>query len=168
MWLKKAANCLDNAISPVIPVFGNIGSVVIALIMLLTVADVVGRRVFNQPVTAAYEVNGLLLVIAVFFTIAHCQFLKGHVTIELVVSRLRQRTQDIIDSALYFFFLVTFGLITRQLWLHALKILKDNVTSGTIDLPVSPFAFVATLGFALLCLVVLAHLLIFLSRAIGK
>lgn len=46
-------------------VTGRIGSVFIPVIMLITVIDVVGRRVFNKPLTSAYELTALLLTIAV-------------------------------------------------------------------------------------------------------
>ena len=112
MWLKKAANFVERGLSPLTRVVGNIGAGIIAVMMLLTVTDVVGRRVFNQSVSGAYELSELMLIIVVFFSMVHCQFLKGHITIDLVVTRLRPRTQHIIDSIMYVFFLVTLCLLT--------------------------------------------------------
>ena len=165
MQLKKPANFLESRLSPLTRVVGNIGASVIVLMMLLTVSDVVGRRFFNKPVSGAYELSELMLVIVVFFTLAHCEFLRSNITIQLVVSRLRQRAQDVIDSIMYIFFLVTFGLLTWRLWLYAMEVRQNNLVSGVLEVPVYPFVFLESLCCALLSLVILTHLLLFLAGA---
>ena len=168
MWLKKAASSMENALSPAVSVVGKIGTSVIAVMMLLTVADVVGRRVFNQPISGAYELSQFMLVIVVFFTIVHCEFVRGHIAIDLVTSRFRQRTQDVVASIMYLFFLVTFGLLTRQLIVHAMDLWQVNRISGELAIPVFPFVFVAALGSALLSLVVLAYLLLLIAEVLRR
>jgi len=168
MWLKKAANFLERGLSPLTRVVGNVGAGVIAVMMLLTVTDVVGRRVFNHSVLGAYELNELMLIIVVLFSIVHCQFLKGHITIDLVVTRLRQRTQNVIDSIMYLFFLATLCLLTWRLWVYAAEIGQSNLVYGLLGVPVSPFIFVESLCCALLSLVVLMHLLLFLAGALKE
>lgn len=168
MWLKKAAHVLEKALSPIVPVVGNIGSFIIMAVMLLTVADVFGRRFLNKPVTGSYEISQLVLVIIVFTTIAYCQLLKGHITIDLLVSRLQRRIQDVINSIVYVLFLVTFGLLSWQLFVYALEALQKKEVSGTILIPVYPFAFIAAIGCTLLCLIVLTHLMMFIAKAVEK
>jgi TRAP-type C4-dicarboxylate transport system permease small subunit len=157
MWLRKAASSLEHVLSPVMSSVGLIGSIVTALAMLLIVADVFGRRFFNQPITGTLEINEFMLVIITFCTIAFCQFIKGHVTIDILVERLSQKTQNIIDS-----------IISWQLYLHAFTILKQQTTSGTLQIPVYPFAFIAAIGCTLLCLVVLMHLFMYLTKVVEK
>ena len=82
MWIKKTAQILEKALTPIIPVIGNIGSVFIMVAMFVTVADVIGRRFFNHPISGSYEISSMILVIVVFSTITYCQLLKGHVSIE--------------------------------------------------------------------------------------
>ena len=168
MLLKKAANFIDRGLSPLIPVVGNIGAGIIAVMMLLTVSDVVGRRFFNQPVHGAYELSEYMLVIVAFFSIAYCQFLRGHIRIELVVSRLRQKSQDVINGIMYVFFLATFCLLAWRLCLYAMEDWQSGLVSGVLEVPTFPFIFVAALGCALLSLVVLMHLLLFLAEALKK
>ncbi len=168
MWIKKVANALERAITPIIPVIGNIGAFVIAIAMFLTVADVFGRRFLNHPVSGSYEISEMLLVIVIFSTIAYCQLLRGHVTIDLLVARLNQKAQDIINSIVYIVFLATFGILSWQLYVYAVEVFKQNWVTGTILLPVYPFAFIASIGCALLCLVVFMHLTMFLAKAVEK
>jgi len=168
MWIKKVANALEKALSPIIPIVGNIGSVVIAAVMFLTVADVFGRRFLNKPVTGGYEISEMLLVIVIFSTIAYCQLLRGHIAIDLLVSRLRQKTQAVLNSLVYIIFLVTFGILSWQLYIYAIEVMGKNWVTGTILLPIYPFAFIAAIGCTLLCLVVFMHLTMYLVRVVEK
>ena len=166
--LKKAANLMDKRLSPLTAIAGNIGAGVIAVMMLLTVSDVVGRRVFNQPVYGAYELSEYMLVIVAFFTVAHCQFLRGHIRIDLVVSRIRQRSQDVVNSIMYVFFLLTFCVLAWRLCLYAIEEWQSGLTSALLGIPAFPFIFVSAVGCTLLSLVVLMHLLLFLAGALKK
>jgi len=168
MRIQKAANSMERWLAPLTAIAGNIGATVIALMMLLTVSDILGRRIFNQPVYGAYELSGLMMVIVTFFTIAHCQFLRGHIRIELIVSRFRQRTQDVIDSIMYVFFLAMICLLTWRLYLYAVEEWNSGCTSSLLDIPVFPFIIVSALGCTLLGLVVLMHLLLYLAGALKK
>ena len=164
MWIRKTADGLEKVISPTIPIVGYIGSFVIAAVMFLTVADVFGRRFLNKPVTGTYEISEMLLVIVIFSAVAYCQFLKGHVTIDLLVTRLNQKVQDIINSIVYVIFLGTFGILSWQLYIYAVEVMAKNWVSGTILLPVYPFAFIAAIGCTLLCFVIFMHLTMYLVK----
>jgi TRAP-type mannitol/chloroaromatic compound transport system permease small subunit len=168
MWLKKTAQVLEKVITSVIPVIGNIGAFFIVAAMLLTVADVIGRRFLDNPVPGSYEISAMMLVIVVFSTITYCQLMKGHVSIDILVSRLGQKTQDIINSIVYVIFLVIYVILTWQLYVYAIETFHKNEVSGTILLPVYPFVFIAAIGCTLLSLVVLMHLSQYLVKMVEK
>lgn len=168
MWLRKASDFMGKGLSPVIPVVGKIGAGIIGVMMLLTVADVMGRYIFNHPIQGALELSEFMLVLVVFFTMAHCEFLRGHVKIDIVVSRLHKRPQDVIDGIMYFFFLVTIGLLSWRLYLYGMADWQNNVVSGTLGVAVAPFIFLGAFGCALLGLVVLRHFLLFIAEALRK
>ena len=167
MSLKKSADFLNKGLSPLNLVIRNIAGTVIIIMMLLTVADITGRRLFNSPIIGVYELSEFMLVIVVFFSLACCEFLKGHVTIELVVSRLGQRTQQVIDIIMYCFFLVTFCVLTWRLYLYGLDEVGGYL-SKCLNVPVFPFIFLAAVGSALVSLVVLMNLLTLLAGALKK
>ena len=121
--------------------------------MLLTVADIVGRRAFNQPVYGALEVS---------------EFMRGHVTIGLFIDRLGARVQNIIDSIVYLLFLLTFCWLTVHLGKYATEVLGHNVVSGSLEIPKYPFIYLAAIGSALLSLFVFVHLLLFFAGVIKK
>lgn len=168
MWLKKIAQGLEKVLTPVIPVIGGIGSIFIMAAMLLTVADVIGRRFLNQPVPGSYEISSMILVVVVFSTITYCQLLKGHVSIDILVSRLDKKKQDIINVFVYVIFLVIICILTWQLYVYAVETFHKNEVSGTILLPVYPFVFIAAIGCTLLLLIVLMHLSMYLLKMVEK
>jgi TRAP-type C4-dicarboxylate transport system permease small subunit len=147
---------------------GNIGGFVLALMMLLTVADIIGRHAFNQPIYGALEISEFMLVIVVFFSAAHCEFHRGHVSIGLFVDRLGRRAQSILDSIVYFLFLATFCWLTYQLGIYATEAFQSNIVSGSLGVSKFPFIYIATFGCALLSLFVLVHFLLFLAGALKK
>ena len=165
MSAKKTGNIFVRTLSSIVNVIGNLGTAVVVMMMLLTVADVTGRRVFNFPITGTFELSGLMMIIIIFFSIVHCQLRKGHVTIDLVVERFSKRAQNILNSVLYLLFLGTFGVVTWQVWVNAFTAYADKLTSGSFALPTYPFVFLAALGCSLLCLVVIVHLVEFVQRA---
>ncbi len=168
MWLIKAASVMEKGLSPVVTIFGNIGSGAIALIMMVIVVDVGGRRLFNHPLFGSMDLSTFMMVIVVFFSMAQCELMRGHITIDLVVSRFRQRSQDIFNSIAYFIFLVTFGWMTWQLCQYGIERWQSNIVSFTLKIPVAPFIFVAAFGSALITLLVICHLLRYLGGALKE
>lgn len=52
--------------------------------MLLTVADVVGREVFNSPVFAAVEITTLLMPLLVFAVLPYVTYNEEHISVDLI------------------------------------------------------------------------------------
>ena len=114
------------------------------------------------------DLSIFMMVIVVFFSMAQCELMRGHITIDLLVSRFKQKSQDIFNSIAYVIFLVTFGWMTWQLIQYGIDRWHNNIVSLTLKIPIGPFVFVAALGCALLSLLVITHLLSFLAGALKK
>lgn len=171
MWVAKIAQSLEKAIRPVIPVIGGIGSIFIMVAMFVTVADVIGRRFFNSPVPGSYEISAMLLVIVVFSTITYCELLNGHVTIDLLVSRLAQKTQNIVNIFVYVLFLATYAILTWRLFVYAVETFHKKeviIIKASILIPVYPFVFIAAIGCTLMALVIFMHLTLYMAKAVNK
>ena len=168
MWLSKAADSLNRVMRPVVGVFHGVGVAVLALLMFLTAADVMGRYVLNKPIMGSLEISEYMMSILVAFGLAYCAIKKGHVAVELVVSRFPQRVQGITDSITGLVGLGLFSLITWRSFQHMIVVFKNGITSGVLYIPVFPFVGVVTLGSALLCLILIADLLKFLAQAVKR
>lgn len=90
---------------------GRIASWITIVIIGVVVFEVVMRYVFNRPTTWAYETSfylyAFLFMLGMAYTLSH----KGHVNIEVVVSRLSPRVRAIIEVVCYLAFFFTFNTV---------------------------------------------------------
>lgn len=164
--LDKAAKWVERLTSPLIGIVHKVGLAILLLMMFLTVGDVVGRHFFKSPISGTYELTNFMLALVVFFAIAYTQVRKGHISIDVIVSRFSPRAQAIIDSITYFFSLGLFSLVTWQSAVHAIRLFEGHNVSGVLSWPVYPFVIAVAVGSLLFCLVLLVNLLRSLAKAV--
>ena len=141
---------------------------VLAAMMTLTGVDVTLRYVFSRPIPGSFEITEYMMPIVVALGLAYCAIEKGHVRVDLVVTRLSERAQAIMNSLASFLFLGTFILITWQSVLRAQEMIRFGTTSHNLYIPVAPFVLVVTVGSAVLCLVLLREFIDYLCKAVKK
>jgi TRAP-type transport system small permease protein len=134
--------------------------------MILTGIDVVFRYLFNSPVPGSYEIIQFMMPIVVAFGLAHCAMEKGHVNVELLISRFPDRVKACMKSMVNLFFFALFALITWQSLLRALGMIASGLKSEVLAIPVFPFVLTVTLGSAVLSLVALKDVFECLAEAL--
>jgi len=166
--LNRVAYSADRVISKISRWLHSVGVSILAAMMLLTFADVALRYVFNRPISGSYELTEFMMAVLLTFGIAYCAVVKGHVTVDVVVSRFPQRVQAIIDSITCLLGLSLFSLITWQCILYAAEKYGSGHGSVVLEIPIYPFIGLIALGSLVFCLALLAHLIEFLSQAVEK
>lgn len=147
-----------------------IAAIVLAIMMLLTVADVIGRYFFNSPIKGTWEVIGLLLVCAGTWGLAYCQVKKSHIKVTVFMQRSSRRVQAIIRSVAYLVGLIGFSLLSWRVFVMAKKYLflpRGNVTD-TLDIPYAPFMFTLSIGAGIMALVLVVDLVRSLAEVVRK
>lgn len=133
---------------------------VLAVMMLLTVTDVVGRYFFNSPIKGTWEIVGLLLICAGTWGLAYCQIQRGHISITVLVQRFSRRWQAAVHSFTYLIGLVGFSVISWRMFLLAKKYFlmsRGNVTD-TLELPYAPFMLSLSIGAGIMALILIVDL----------
>lgn len=117
--------------------------------MGLVVADVLIRKPI-RPIPGTYDLVSFLGVAVVAFAIPYSVASKGHVQVELFVSRLPRRLQAAIDVATGLFSLFFFTLVCWQCFSFAMDIRKAGEVSMSAHFPFYPFILLISLmcGFA--------------------
>ena len=82
---------VDRALGRVETLFNDIGGLFIFALMWLTMAEVLGRRLFNSPVPGAIDYIEVGMVMFAFMGAAFCQRQGGHVRMDLLVANLKGR-----------------------------------------------------------------------------
>ncbi len=168
MGLSKAIDGLNKVAKPASNVLYGVGLGVLALMMFLTAGDVILRYVFDRPIVGAFDLTQYMMAVFVGFSLAYCAVQKGHVSIDLVVSRLPQRAQAIIDSVTSLLSLGLFSLITWQCFVYMKVVYNSKLTSTVLLIPVFPFVGLVGFGSAILTLVILTDFLESLSRGMKR
>ena len=123
--------------------------------MLVTVIDVCGRYFFNRPLEGAFELVGILLVIAGSWGMGYCQLLKGNVRIDLLTNYFPKIMQGIIMFVAHAIAIGMTATITwktlQRTWVYYNKTL-GSVTE-TLSMPYWPFMLALAIGMGWTCIV---------------
>lgn len=129
----------------------------ILVMMIVTLVDVVGAKLFRQPLLGAMEIIQITQLVVLAGALAFTQILGKHVRVELITLKLPRRIGASIKG---FTSLLGLGLFMLVVWgsFRFTQMLKSTgEVSGTISIPFYPFAFWFALSSILLCLVLLVE-----------
>ena len=168
MWLDKAYHTLERVVSCVSRLAHGAGASVLVMMMLLITMDVFLRYSFNRPLKGSFELVEFMMAVVICLGMAYTGVQKGHVAVELVVSRFSPRVQALIDS---FNWLVSMGLFLLISWkavAQARVVGLSGLASSVLHVPVFPFLLVLAFGSGFLCLVFLVNFIDSVSRVMKK
>jgi TRAP-type C4-dicarboxylate transport system permease small subunit len=173
MLLDKAIHILEKFIEPMSRWLNLIAVSFLMVMVLFITADVFLRYVFSRPIEGSYEAVEFAMVFAMAFGIAYTQRQKGHISVEMLVSKFGSKTQAVIDSIVYFISLGFLGILSWQAFMRARVVwLAGDISigklAGVVSLPIAPFNYMVALAYAAISVVVLADFLISLSKAVRK
>ncbi len=140
-------------------VLNYIGLVLLAVMMLLGAADVVGRYIFNRPIIGTQEISEVLLGSMTMLGWAATQTARGHVNVDLVTTRLSPRSRALLNFGSTIVGLILFILIAWQAVLTARLYNNGGRLIYTINWPLAPFQLLVSLGAVILCLVFITDLI---------
>jgi TRAP-type mannitol/chloroaromatic compound transport system permease small subunit len=144
----------------------RIACLVLFLMMLLTMADVLGRKAFSKSVLGAVELSEFMLVLIVLFALAHTEFKDGHVRVDLVMAQFGEKTRAGVDALTQFVCFVFSVIFTGSGFVYAEKMRAIGEVSQDLWLPKYPFLYVVVAGFAILSLALLARFIGALGKAV--
>lgn len=168
MGLDKAYRSLERVVSRISRGANSAGAGVLVVMMLLITMDVLLRYFLNRPVKGSFELVEFMMAIVVCLGMAYTGVQKGHVAVEIVVSRFSPRVQALIDSFNYLVSTILFSLISWKSVVQAKVLGVSGLTSAILYVPVYPFVFVLAFGSGLLGLVFLVHFIDSVSRVMRK
>lgn len=141
-----------------------ISAVVLGLMMCLTAVDVVLRYCFNKPLGWSYEITEVLLVFIVFSGLLYVQVNKGHVRVDILVSRLPAKSKSIVEAIVTIISFVLVSLMAWQTFMAAQVQMESKLTTGILRMPIFPFVVVAACGIVMLCLGFLKDIIDLLTK----
>lgn len=137
----------------------NISMIIVFLTAMLIIANVLLRRIINMPIVGAHDLVLFFTSSAIALSLAYCAVKDGHIYISILVEKFPKKVQKVIDfiigtiSALFLMF------ISWHMFLYAETMKRTKEVSLTIHIPHYPFVIIMAIGFAVLGLVVIGHVL---------
>ena len=128
-----------------------LGAFSLLTMMGLTTVDVVGRYLFNRPITGVFEITEYLVLILIFSFIGFTQSQKGHVAVDILLPLLPPKLKKVIDVANHLICLALMGLITWMGMEKALELRAVGEASPNLHIPAYPFVFYLVLGCFVMC-----------------
>ena len=124
-----------------------LAAMAIFLLMVLGVAQIVLRTVFNAPITGYIDLVELSMASMAFLGVAYCQRLGAHIRMELLVGRLSGRA---LWASEVFSTLVALFIIGVLIWYsggHFWRSLTLGDTSIDAEFPVWPSKLLVPIAF---------------------
>ncbi|WP_422180285.1 TRAP transporter small permease [Aestuariivita sp.] len=138
-------------------------SVICGLLLIaltaVTVIDVVGRYIFNAPLSGASEMTEFLLLGIIFIGLPAITLDDGHITIDLVTSQLPQMATSILAFFARLLSAVFFAILGWQLLEHAERLALYQDITVYLRIPFAPFCTAAAYLMILCSVIVTVQIL---------
>lgn len=128
----------------------GVAALLIAIAMVLTVVEVLSRKLLNAPLPGVIDTFNLGMAAIAFLGASQCQRMGGHVRMEMVVRRLSGRALWCVESVTT---LIALGFVCAVGFASAEGVVRAyRVGDATMDLllPVWPSKALVTLALAVL------------------
>jgi TRAP-type transport system small permease protein len=145
----------------------RIAGVILFMMMCLTLIDVLLRKLWSQGVLGGLELSEFMLAGMVFCALAKAEMEDRHVRVDLLASRPRKRSGEYLSAFVQFISALMVGAISVSSFLYAISVRAAGEVSLDLGIPRYPLILLATLGFALLGLVMLIRCWLTLSNKRG-
>jgi TRAP-type C4-dicarboxylate transport system permease small subunit len=132
-----------------------VAMIAIVACVALVVTDVIRYQAVGKPVPGTHEVVELIAAVILSMGIGYLTFVRGHVSVGLLVDRFRPRVQAVFDLvtgviALGFTVWLTEGVVKM-----AIRNFRYGWMTGVLEIPRYPFMYLIAVALALACVVLL-------------
>ena len=145
-----------------------LAAIAIVAVMIIVCINVLARSLFGMPLKGTVDIVSLMGVLVIGGAISYTQVLKGHVRITLLIDMLSGPARTILTGLVDLAGMVLFGILSWQTILFALGTYENGELSEVLKIPITPFAFIVSIGCISLTLVLLADLINVITRGVKK
>jgi TRAP-type C4-dicarboxylate transport system permease small subunit len=118
----------------------SIAAILLAFMVLLTVADVILRSA-RAPIVGTYEIVGLLGAVLIGFSIPFTTWAKGHIRVDFFLLYLSQTQRRYFNIVTKFLGIALFVLIGWNLIDLGMEIAKSGEVTPTRHIPYYPVLY---------------------------
>ncbi|WP_289032407.1 TRAP transporter small permease [uncultured Roseibium sp.] len=142
----------DGALAHVENAFNLVAASSILILMLMAVAQVIGRLTLNMPVPGFIDITEQAMAVFAFCGVAYCQRVGGHIRMEMVLGKIHGRPLWIAELFGVLLIAVVVALLAWGSWYHFDRSFVIGDSTMDIRLPTWPSKLVVPVALGLLFL----------------
>ncbi len=159
--MRIIADGFGKMLSLAIRLITALGALAVLAIALIGTTDVLSIRILSQSIPGVIKLSEAGLVLALFLGLAVAVRNRGHIRIDILVTRLGPRTRRFCDVTGYLFTAVFFAMWTWQMGHMAAKSWSIRETAtGLLSFPLYPIKFILFLGLLIATVESVRHLVL--------
>lgn len=128
---------------------GRFAALILLGMMLLTLADVIGRSGFNNPVPGAFELTELLLLAVVFAGLPQTCRTNDHISVSILIDGLPSRVKAWLQRLFAGIGAVVMGALAWSMAGLGFEKIRFHDVTSFLGIPIGPIALAASLLLAL-------------------
>ncbi len=122
-------------------ILGVAASSILLAMMLLTVVDVVARYAFNRPLSGAFEVTELMLVVLIFAGLPLVSYADEHALMDFIDRLLGTGAKILLERAVQATCAAVMFLLAWLVWLKADRIWAYRDATDVLRIVYGPFVY---------------------------
>lgn len=128
-------------------------SLLLLVMMMVTVADVIGRYLFNSPLSGGTEITALLLSSVIFIGLTGVCLDDEHVTVDLILDHLPGFVQPVRQVLIRLVSSAMLGVIAWRILVHGQGMGAYGERTVSLHIPVAPIAYLCA-GFTAIAAII--------------
>ena len=136
--------------------FHFISGIVLALMMMVTLADVIARNM-GYPIVGTMEIIQFSGAVVIGFSIPYASWKKSHIYVDMIVNNLSPKKKMILNGITRLMGMALFVFIGINFIVYGLDLMRTGEVSASFRLPYYPIAFGLSLSCFLQTLTLLAE-----------
>lgn len=153
-----ALGAIDRALHHVEKLTSLLSGFGIFVLMLLGVAQVLGRKLLNIPIHGYIDIIEIMMSFLVFMGLAYTERLGGHIRMELFVTMMPKRVLWLFETLSVVVAIFVVGVLTYYTGTHAWRSWTSGDSTMDAQILLWPSKLVVSLSLALLFLRLLVEL----------
>lgn len=142
---------------------GTLAGVALTALALFTMADIILRYIFNQPISGSIDIVKLSLVVMTFCALPYAGRSDGHIVVDIVPDYPSQRLNGIRDATGKLLTATIFAVLAWQGLLRAEESALFGEASNMLEIPFQPFFYVMFVGSAVYSVALLIEALLLIA-----
>lgn len=151
MGLERISDLLRRGLM----IAGGISLLALTLLATMNVAF----RVFQVPVSGAYEMVSFFGAIVTAGALGYTQKRKDHIVVDILSEKFPAPVKRVLDRVSNVIILAFFSIVSWQTFVYGKRLFQTGEVSETLKIAYYPFVFLVGVGFAVLALTVLLDLI---------